>query len=103
MEFENKLTAKYLKEHEKLSKSLVNFYKRSCINNFLVGMYCSGEKYSDKHSDLILKAIGNDRFREEHPDFDSEEIDQLKDSVGKLIDAKAPRAITEAVEEILQM
>jgi hypothetical protein len=97
------LAAKYLDEHEKLSKSLVNFYKRSCINNFLVGMYCTGEKYSHKHTDLILKAIGNDRFQDEHPDYDPDQIDRLKDSVGKLLDAKAPRAITEAVREILHM
>ena len=45
---------RYLRQYEDLAKDMTQYYKRSAINNFLIGMYCKDdEKYKSKHNELI--------------------------------------------------
>jgi len=45
-----------------MARSLAHFYKRTAINDFLIGMYCSeGSKYKSKHNALIQRCIESSR------------------------------------------
>ena len=55
-QFEEEILSQYLKQHSKVTKDAADDYKRNAVNNALVEMFCSGEKYRSKNKHLIEKS-----------------------------------------------